>query len=127
MYLAGRDEEIQDITNMFEALKANIPIQSVIFSGLRGVGKTVLINKLNEIAEQHGLFCRHIEVEERNDFVAQIATCAQVFLREINSKERFKSLVKKALDAIKSLVVSFDPIILFHYRYKIKNCMCHTI
>lgn len=23
----------------------NIPIQSVIFSGLRGVGKTVLINK----------------------------------------------------------------------------------
>ena len=26
----------------------NIPIQSVIFSGLRGVGKTVLINKLKD-------------------------------------------------------------------------------
>jgi RNase adaptor protein for sRNA GlmZ degradation len=108
IFLAGRDEEIQDITNMFEALKANVPIQSVIFSGLRGVGKTVLINKLNEVAEQYGIFCRHIEVETRNDFVSQIATCAQTFLREISAKEKFKNLVKKALDAIKSLVISFD-------------------
>ena len=47
-YLAGRDEDIENVTNMFTALTLNIPTQSVIFSGLRGVGKTVLINKLKD-------------------------------------------------------------------------------
>ena len=73
-YLAGRDEDIQEINQMFEALILKIPSPSVIFSGLRGVGKTVLINQLQRNAEEKGIFCKHIEVEERNDFIAQIAT-----------------------------------------------------
>ena len=64
-YLAGRDEDIRSIENLFDALTLNIPTQSVIFSGLRGVGKTVLINRLQNIAEDKGIFCKHIEIEER--------------------------------------------------------------
>ena len=108
-YLAGRDEDIYNIEQMFDALTMNIPTQSVIFSGLRGVGKTVLINKLQKIAEDKDIFCRHIEIEERNDFISQIATCSQAFLRKVNAKEKFKHLIQKPLDAIKALVVSFDP------------------
>ena len=107
--IAGRDENISDIEQMFEALTMNIPTQSIIFSGLRGVGKTVLINKLQDIAEEKDIYCRHIEVEERNDFISQIATCSQAFLRKVSTKEKFKHLIQKPLDAIKSLVVSFDP------------------
>ena len=108
-YLAGREEDIQNVEQMFAALKMNIPTQSIIFSGLRGVGKTVLINRLQKIAENKGIFCKHIEVETRNDFVSQIASCSQSFLREVNTKEKVKNLIKKSLDSIKSLVVSFDP------------------
>lgn len=108
-YIAGRDEDIDDITQMFIALTMNVPTQSVIFSGLRGVGKTVLINKLQKIAEDNNIFCKHIEVEERNDFISQIATCSQAFLRKVSAKEKFKNLIQKPLDAIKALVVSFDP------------------
>lgn len=108
-YLAGRDKDIEEIESLFEALKMNIPTQSVIFSGLRGVGKTVLINELQKKAENNGLFCKHIEVEERNDFISQVATCAQMFLRKVSTKEKFKHLIQKPLEAIKSLVVSFDP------------------
>ena len=97
-YLAGRDEDIENVTNMFTALTLNIPTQSVIFSGLRGVGKTVLINRLQEIAEEKNIFCKHIEVAERNDFISQIATCSQAFLRQISVKEKFKNLIKKPLD-----------------------------
>ena len=88
-YIAGRDEDIENVRNMFEALNMNIPIQSVIFSGLRGVGKTVLINKLQTIAEDMDIFCRHIEIEERNDFISQIAECSQAFLRKVSTKEKF--------------------------------------
>ena len=108
-YLAGRDEDIYNIEQMFDALTRNVPTQSVIFSGLRGVGKTVLINKLQKIAEDKDIFCRHIEIEERNDFISQIATCSQAFLRKVSTKEKFKHLIQKPLDAIKALVVSFDP------------------
>ena len=44
-YLAGRDADMDAIRDLLDALKLGIPTQSVIFSGLRGVGKTVLINK----------------------------------------------------------------------------------
>lgn len=108
-YLAGREEDIQNVEQMFDALNMNIPTQSIIFSGLRGVGKTVLINRLQKIAESKGIFCKHIEVETRNDFVSQIASCSQSFLREVNTKGKVKNLIKKSLDSIKSLVVSFDP------------------
>lgn len=108
-YLAGRDEDIQNAEQMFEALTMNIPTQSIIFSGLRGVGKTVLINKLQKLAEDKDIFCRHIEIEERNDFISQIAACSQAFLRKVSAKEKFKNLIQKPLDAIKALAVSFDP------------------
>ncbi|MDD6037125.1 MAG: ATP-binding protein [Lachnospiraceae bacterium] len=108
-YIAGRDEVINNVQQMFDALIMNIPTQSVIFSGLRGVGKTVLINKLQNIAEEKDIFCSHIEVEERNDFIPQIAACSQAFLRKVNKKEKFMHLIQKPLDAIKSLMVSFDP------------------
>lgn len=108
MYIAGRDEVIESVEEMFNALSINIPTPSIVFSGLRGVGKTVLINKLQSIAEEKDIFCKHIEVEERNDFISQIAACSQAFLRKVSTKEKFKHLIQKPLDAIKSLVVSFD-------------------
>lgn len=109
VYIAGRDEDIQNVSQIFDALTMDIPTQSIIFSGLRGVGKTVLINKLQSIAEEKGIFCKHIEIEERNDFISQIAECSQAFLRTVSAKEKFKHLIQKPLEAIKSLVVSFNP------------------
>lgn len=109
LYIAGRDEDIKNIEQIFDALTLNIPVQSIIFSGLRGVGKTVLLNKLQKIAEDKDIFCQHIEVEERKDFISQIASCSQAFLRKVSTKEKFKNLLQKPLEAIKSLIISFDP------------------
>ena len=57
-YLAGRDEDIAGIEHLFDALILNIPTQSVIFSGLRGDGKTVLINRLQKLAEDKNIFSK---------------------------------------------------------------------
>ena len=89
-YLAGREEVIETVEDMFNALTMNIPTSSVAFSGLWGVGNTVLINKLQNIAEEKEIFCRNIEVEERNDFISQIASCSQAFLRKVSTKEKFR-------------------------------------
>jgi len=108
-YIAGRDEYMQEVKQSFEALRLNVPTRSIIYSGLRGVGKTVLINKLEKIASDYNILYSHIEVEEKNDFISQIAECSQEFLREISTKEKIMNLIKKPLDAIKSLVISFNP------------------
>ena len=60
-----------------------------------------MINKLQSIAEDRGIFCKHIEIEERNDFISQIAECSQSFLRKVSTKEKFRHLVQKPLEAIK--------------------------
>lgn len=96
-YLAGRDDIISEISNMFDYMKLGMPGQSIIFSGLRGVGKTVLINKLFSIAEQKDFYCKHIEVERQNDFVAQIITCSKNYLQKHSAKTKIKSIFDKTI------------------------------
>lgn len=108
-YLAGREDELDMAKITFQAMKMSIPVQSIVYTGLRGVGKTVLLNQMQTIAEKEGIECRHIEVENRNDFISQIAACCQTYIRSISQFEKAKVVVTKALDAIKSLVVSFNP------------------
>lgn len=40
-YLAGREKELEDIQEILDGLSNNDCVRSVIFYGLRGVGKTV--------------------------------------------------------------------------------------
>lgn len=39
--------------------------RSIMLLGLRGTGKTVLINEIGKIAQENGLFVSHVEVSER--------------------------------------------------------------
>jgi Cdc6-like AAA superfamily ATPase len=53
--LAGRSELLGAGLTAFRRIALRRPTQSVIMVGLRGVGKTVLLNKLNDQAEQEKL------------------------------------------------------------------------
>ena len=108
-FLAGRENHIEEIKGMFEALKHNIPIQSVIYSGLRGVGKTVLMNKFYTIAKEMDLFCEYVEIDGKKDFTSIISDAAQEFLKKAGIREKGQPFIQKALDALKSLVLSFNP------------------
>ena len=107
--LAGRKELIEDITERFDALIKGIPMQSIALSGYRGVGKTVLINKLQEIANEMGVACYHIEVERSNSFIAKLSDCSRKFIRQNSLAAKFSRLVDTALDSIKSLEITYSP------------------
>lgn len=108
-FLAGREENIEEIKNMYEALKHNIPIQSVVYSGLRGVGKTVLMNKFYTIAKEMDIFCEYVEIDGKKDFTSIISDATQEYLKMVGIKEKGQPFIQKALDALKSLVLSFNP------------------
>jgi len=52
--LAGRADLISNGRIALQRVAQGRPAQSLIMVGLRGVGKTVLLNKLNDIAEEEG-------------------------------------------------------------------------
>jgi Cdc6-like AAA superfamily ATPase len=52
--LAGRDQELEQFRVLVGRLKRGATEQSMIIRGLRGVGKTVLLNAFEDHAESEG-------------------------------------------------------------------------
>lgn len=66
--LRGRDDLIDHFRTAAKRALANQPGKSLMPIGLRGVGKTVLLNRFAEIAEEEGLVVGFIEAPETGDF-----------------------------------------------------------
>lgn len=62
--LAGRDRLIQDATTDMDRLLGKRPVKGMMLLGLRGVGKTVLLNRLHGIAQAKGIHTGKIEAPE---------------------------------------------------------------
>lgn len=108
-YLAGREQELSDLQSKLGLLKTGVSQRSVIYYGLRGVGKTVLLNKIEEYAETNGIFYSHMEAGNQLNFVSMMITAANKFLRMMSPAGELKYIISLAKDAIKSLAVSFTP------------------
>lgn len=52
--LAGRDDDIAAFDTLIARTKRSLPGRPIVLSGLRGVGKTVLLNRLRGLADHHG-------------------------------------------------------------------------
>ena len=109
VYLAGRRAQIETAVQVFERLCSDFPALSIAFSGYRGVGKTVLLNHLQRLAEDMDIQCYHMEIRKEGNFISRLTDSCKDFLTEISNLEKMKSSVTRALDAIKSLEISFSP------------------
>lgn len=109
-YLAGRDEIIKNAEQIFAAVSSGIPVRSIAYSGYRGVGKTVLLNRLEEISRnEYDIAEFHIEVTKAGTFITKIVDCCKKYLRTYSASEKAKSIFARAIDAIKTLEISYDP------------------
>ena len=62
--LAGRDRLIEDVTVDMDRVLARRPTKGLVLLGLRGVGKTVLVNRLRAFADDKGFETAKIEAPE---------------------------------------------------------------
>ena len=109
LFLAGREKEIEEIENVFDMLNVGMAARSIVYSGLRGVGKTVLLNALENKASDKGIQYKHIEIEDSKDFITQVIASIQAFIRTKSIMEFVKESGEKILDALKTLIVTYDP------------------
>ena len=62
--LAGRDGILDEAGLAIKMSRAGKPARSVMLVGLRGVGKTVLLNEIQSMADREGAFTDFIEVSK---------------------------------------------------------------
>ena len=100
--LVGRDELIAKFRlTVGRAVRAR-PGKSVMPIGLRGVGKTVLLNAFIEIAEQEGLKVGYIEAPETGDLPRLLSTQLRKILIDLDRAGKVSRAAKRALGALGS-------------------------
>jgi hypothetical protein len=105
-YLAGRDGDLEDFSSLVEVLSGGGADRSLIYYGLRGVGKTVLLMELDVLASEAGWATTDVqEVGSQPDFRATFAQMASRLLREMSRKHRIKDRVERALGVVKAFSV----------------------
>jgi len=82
--------------------------RSQVLTGLRGVGKTVLLREFRDIAVGHGWSCQHVEIGEGDNFVRQIAAAARGALLDLSPGRRLVQATSKVLGVLKSFQLSWD-------------------
>lgn len=106
-YLSGREKVIKEAQNSIFHLINGYPQRPVIYYGLRGVGKTVLLNKIEEYAFLSDILYCHIEVKEKTDLILEIINESNIFLKELSNLEKLKLMINKLKEAIDNLSITY--------------------
>lgn len=80
--------------------------KSVIMVGLRGVGKTVLLDKMRLDAEASGIHTVRIKVPENKSLPAVIAPAVRLALLRLSKVDAAKVVAQRALRALAGLAKS---------------------
>ncbi len=105
--LAGRDPDIENVQALIERLSDGSYERSLIYSGLRGVGKTVLLMEFDVLASEAGWATTDVqEVGSQPDFRVTFARMAARLLREMSRKHRIKDRVERALGVVKAFSIA---------------------
>ncbi|MBB3317461.1 MULTISPECIES: ATP-binding protein [unclassified Rhizobium] len=112
--LAGRDDLIERAAIALDRIRAGRSARSVILYGLRGVGKTVLLNRIRLDAEARGIASVKIEAPEERSLPGLLAPALRATLLRLNRGEAARASAQRALRALagfaKALKVKYQDI-----------------
>jgi len=112
--LAGREDVRETVRIAMERVRRGRPTKSVLMIGLRGVGKTVLLDRMRDDAEATGIHTIRLEAPESRSLPALLAPQLRQALLRLSRQERAKVLAERGLRALagfaKALKVKYDDI-----------------
>jgi hypothetical protein len=86
--LAGRDAELKAFDVVLERVSRGRPERSVVLTGLRGVGKTVLLNAMRSAAVRRGWGTGKLEARPDQPLRRPLAAALHLAIRELASKHK---------------------------------------
>lgn len=102
--LAGRDRVIETAAIALDRMRNGLVARSVMLVGLRGVGKTVLLNRLHREAEQRGFATVLLEAPEKRSLPALLVPAMRAALLKLDRLAASGDLAKRALRALGGFV-----------------------
>jgi Cdc6-like AAA superfamily ATPase len=106
--LAGREEIVAAAETALQRIILGRPAQSQMLLGLRGVGKTVLLNKVEQVAEGHNYLTSFIEAPEDKKLVELLYPKIHQVLRKLSLVEAAKAATHAAMRALRSFAGAFN-------------------
>ena len=82
----------------------------MLIAGVRGVGKTVLLNRFEDIAEEHGWIAEIHEVQNAGDLPAALARIFRRVLLQLSLKEKAKDKALKAMRVLKAFTATIEGV-----------------
>ncbi|MHB8190632.1 MAG: ATP-binding protein [Ferrimicrobium sp.] len=108
--LTGRDTLIDQFRNTTERLVRGTPGQSTVLIGLRGVGKTVLLNVFEKQAESAGAVAEHLEADQDDLTPDVLARRMRSALYKLAPRDSWgRGTVARALGVVSSVYMTFAP------------------
>ena len=95
--LAGRGDLRETVRVAIERVRRGLPTKSLLMIGLRGVGKTVLLDRMRDDAEAAGIHTLRIEAPENRSLPAILAPQLRQALLRLSRNARAKKLAERAL------------------------------
>jgi hypothetical protein len=102
--LAGRDNVIEQAAVALDRIRDGRAARSLILYGLRGVGKTVLLNRIRLDAEAHDILAVRIEAPEDRSLPALLAPAIRAMLIRLSRLDAAKAGAHRALRALAGFV-----------------------
>jgi hypothetical protein len=102
--LTGRDAILSDAATRLRRVMLGRPAKSLMLVGLRGVGKTVLLDRIRRDAESAGIHVVRIEAPEGRSLPALIAPAVRLTLLHLSKIDAAKNFAMKGLRALAGFV-----------------------
>lgn len=105
--LTGRDPELEHFRVLIGRLQAGRHEKSMLITGLRGVGKTVLLNTFSDIGTDQGWFAANTEIRQNTQLSSVMARLTRRVLLEMSAVERLQDRARRALGVLRAFVVRY--------------------
>lgn len=102
--LAGRQQFLEDGRVALQRTKLGRPSKSLLVIGLRGVGKTVLIDRICEDAQSDGVSALRIEAQEDRSLPSILVPRLRLALLKLSNREATKVLAQRAMRGLAGFV-----------------------
>ncbi|MDD3082505.1 MAG: ATP-binding protein [Desulfobacterales bacterium] len=102
--LAGRDGILEQARVLLGRIKAGRPEKSMLLTGLRGVGKTVLLNELERIAQDDGYRTILVEAHEGKHLAVLLAPHLRRLLFDLDRIALTGNQVRRGLAVLRSFI-----------------------
>ncbi len=102
--LAGREPVFQQARVLFGRVLARRPEKSMLMTGLRGVGKTVLLNELERMAQEKGFRTVHVESHEDKRLALLLAPQLRRVLYELDRMAGAGYKARRGIAVLKSFL-----------------------